>query len=1120
MPDPVYEATLKALEGRVDPTQFEKCAVALLREYYPSLRPVPEQHDAGQDGLGELPDGTRFFLAATTAKDYRRNLFKSANSHVDAGGDRRAVVLATSRPVSGQAREKLRSDLREKAGVYLVDVHDRGDFAQLLYHHPQWRKDLLDVPGVAGALSRFPASSRPTPPIPLVGRDSERESLKTTDGDLVILGKAGIGKTFLLHALVEDGWGLFDTGGGLSALEDAIREMKPLRVIIDDAHFGPDRITEICRLRKAMNADFALVATSWPGQKNKVEGAFPETPLVLSLEELDRDQILAIVESVGIAGPEELQWQLILQAHGRPGLAVTLARACVSGYVMDVLAGEALLRDVVRWYDLALGEQAQHVLGFLGLAGSSGASVEEAAAFLDLDLPTAIKLIRGLASGGTIDEASPRQPGPVVVQPEALRYPLVREMFFGGPGSPDVKAAVAALPAPSIAAFPLVAAALAGADLDEAWLEEIGDWSNERFASHFAVLGPKQFRVALKRAPSHPQAIAKEAYSRDIDREHALWTLMEFPDPQVAPWGGETPLNSIKALLQRLDGRTGERQLAIGLADRWLQEGRDPEIALTVLSHAMRPEISGTSHRPGAADVMTISAAILPMADVEALAGMWNSVLDILEREHPNSFATVLGMLEPWVFPGTLAFGRGPRPDILRVMHTAVKPVIQRLADMYVDSWVAMYQLRPLAHTCGVEVSLPEPFATMFPADRWDASGDYQAWEQEMVARTQGLAEVLSQQPIQEVARLIAIAELEASEAGINYPRLTPQLVQHLARVTGHPLALLSSLEECAAPNDLLAEVAACLADQKSPTLETELERLLGDPATASAAFEVALMRPVARKVKEQAIAQLTPRNFDFDGAAIRNELDHPTLKLLLHAPDDEVAWRMALALWAWRHRDALDGLPDELRHRARDLVVNHPADHQLYESLFRQEPDILADWIRAWWERLRNGSFEFLPFHSDELVADLPIETRLDLIGEIPPDLLPDQRLATQLVASDLRAAKTLFERKDLEYLHGAALRGHPDKAWMDRALLALEYGWTPELTAFETSLGSVAFSGEASAFWQKRVAAFETLQPADPSGEPNRAKVVAAGIALYEQKRDEDLERERHDQVFGRGA
>ena len=1120
MPDPVYEATLAALDDQVDPTRFEECAVALLGEYYPSLRPVPKHHDAGQDGLGELPDGTRFFLAATTAKDYRRNLFKSVNSHLKAGGERRAVVLATSRSVSGQEREKLRSALREKTGFYLLDVHDRGDFAHLLYRHPQWRKDLLGVHGVAGALSRFPATSRPTPAISLVGRNDELEALRTADGDLLILGKAGIGKTFLLHELVEGGWGLFDTGRSLSDLEDAIREMDPPRIVIDDAHFGPERIAEVCRLRKEMDADFALVATSWPGQKDKVGGAFPEQPPILSIEELDRDQILEIINAVGIAGPEELLWQLIFQAHGRPGLAVTLARACMSGGVEDVVWGETLLKDVVGWYEHTLGEKTRHVLGFLALAGATGATLEQAVSFLGTDLPEVNGMVRSLALGGTIDEATPFQPERLVVHPEALRYPLVRDMFFGGPGSPDIKGALATLPNASVASFPLVAAALAGAAVDRAWLAEIGDWSDERFASHFAVLGPREMRVALAQAPAHLTAIAKEAYSRGIDREHALWVLMEFAatHPSAPPWGIEPPLDSVGAMLHRHEGSIEERRLAIRLADMWLQERRDTSIALAVLSHAMRPETSGTSNKPGSADVMTISAAVLPKHKMETLADMWDAVLDVVEREHPANFGTVLGMVHPWVFPGTLAMGRGPNPDVLNVMHTAVKPVIQRLADKYAGSWVSMHRLRPLAQECGVEVSIPEPFATMFPTDPWD--GDYQSWEQEIVASVHSLAEALSHHPIQEVAKLIATAETEASEAAINWPRLTPQLVRKLAPIAENPQALLRALEEEGVPSDLLAEVLNCLADKEPSVLEPELERLLTSPNTAAAATGVALMHPVSRDLKEQAISQMTAGSYNFDGPAIRNELDHETLGLLLSAPDREVAWRMALALWGWRHGEALSGLPEELRQQSRDLIVNHPAEDHLYQSLFKQAPDILVDWLRAWPKRLSADPMEMLPMHMDEAIADLPVETRLDLLAGLPGGVHLDERVFTQLVSSNLSTARALFDRSELERFHGAALRGDLGQAWMDRALLALDYGWSPERIVFQPSMGGVTFSGEASDHWQQRIDAFNALQTKGSHREADRERIVAAGIELYEARRDEDLRRERQERVFGRRA
>ena len=57
----------------------------------------------------------------------------------------------------------------------------------------------------------------------------------------------------------------------------------------------------------------------------------------------------------------------------------------------------------------------------------------------------------------------------------------------------------------------------------------------------------------------------------------------------------------------------------------------------------------------------------------------------------------------------------------------------------------------------------------------------------------------------------------------------------------------------------------------------------------------------------------------------------------------------------------------------------------------------------------------------------------------------------------------------------------------------------------AFETSM-DVAFSGEASAYWQKKVDAFESLRVSGPNQEPDRERIVAAGVAHYEAMRDEE--------------
>ena len=209
MRETLYRAIGGPIGQTLDGDTFERCAVDLLREYYPSLRSVDGGYDAGMDGIGELSDGTPLFLVATVQEDARGNLDRNVASYISAGGDRRVVVFATSRPISGRRWHELDHHLRDQFSVRLAAVHDRAGFIAQLYRNAAWRRELLGVAGEARALSRLPITHRPTPETSLVGRDLELQRLKTIKGDLVVVGKPGIGKTFLLQKLIGGRLGAF-----------------------------------------------------------------------------------------------------------------------------------------------------------------------------------------------------------------------------------------------------------------------------------------------------------------------------------------------------------------------------------------------------------------------------------------------------------------------------------------------------------------------------------------------------------------------------------------------------------------------------------------------------------------------------------------------------------------------------------------------------------------------------------------------------------------------------------------------------------------------------------------------------------------------------------------------
>ena len=541
MPDRLWESIEQAIQQPLGGQLFERCAVDLLRQNsYRNLRGTPHGHDVGMDGIAGPDEEPEFFLVVTTAKDFAGNLRQNVKRYVEGGGPCRTVVLATTQAVTVERRRRLQEELQNKWGAQLRAVHDRGEFVQLLYNHPQWRKDLLGVAGATRALSRFPANSRPTPLLPLIGRDHDLERLRAVSGDLVLVGRPGVGKTFLLEQLASEDWGFFDAGRDIADLGDAILEMQPQRVVIDDAHLAADRLPEIRRVRREMEASFDIVAVSWPGQADTVARKLPEAERI-DVEELERDQILQVIEEAGVAGPPDLQRLIVDQSHGCVGLAVTLACACVGGRGGDVVTGEALLADLAGWYKQTLGPESHHVLGVLALAGDNGATLEQVREFLDLSLPKSSDLIRGLASGGTLDEAphlltlredlrrerSHREPR-MRVQPEALRYALVRNVFFSDLGSLYAARAIdwpgpsfdRCHPAPS--ARRTVARTLTGGCSGRPWTGRTREPPPD---TH--VLARPSCRRRLMRRPRIETPIAEAAYKAGVDPAHALQVLME-----------------------------------------------------------------------------------------------------------------------------------------------------------------------------------------------------------------------------------------------------------------------------------------------------------------------------------------------------------------------------------------------------------------------------------------------------------------------------------------------------------------------------------------------------------------------------------------------------------------
>ncbi len=1109
--DPLRADIQQALAGRLDPNVFEECACSLLRDEWPSLVPVPGGDDAGVDGLVATPDGLDIGLVCTASKaGPLDNLRRSLTRHKEMGGCIRRVIFATPRTLTPRRQRNLAAAARE-LGFDLVQVYQQQAFVDRLYHSPEWRKQLLGLSGAPSALSEYPRVWRPMVGIPLIGRSCDLEALGASVGDLVVEGQPGVGKTFLLQALVREGWGLFSVDDDREKLADAIRKLKPCRVIVDDAHFAPEELTSLLQLRKEIAADFAVVATTWPGRRTGIERILDSSTTVV-LQPLPRDEILQVVTEVGVAGPTDLQRRIVDQALGRPGLAATLAQLCLRGNVTEVATGEALMRDTLSAYRRAIGDQSSSVLGVLALSGDGGIRLETVSDVLRLDLATVTAVVRDLASAGTIDEAPS---GRIRVQPEALRYALVRETFFEGPGRLDVRATLEVFSQPTSAVRPLVGAAHLGARVERALLEKLLNGCSECGAfAWYATLGQKEAVFALEHAGECRAEVAAAALESDSAPEPALHALMALAVGDERPRHNhpDHPMRMIQDYVLA-PTKTMTRRMEVRRAvATWLDQGGNSEAALEAMSYALRPGVHSIETDPGRGMTVTIREGPLSLEDLGQLGQLWEPYVELLTTGRIENFGLALRALEDWCYPGRVTMGRGVSDEWVRFAKRRVASVIRKLAGRLEARPGARAALRRLSDRAGLRVRIDEDreFQVLFPVERLDWRAAQARWSRD----TRRLAREWARLRPQALAERLVRYEREATMVGITWPRQTPELCEILAQASDRPSEYVAALRKQAAPLDLLHPFLVVLVHKRVRGWEACINEFLDDERVRPVAVNVCLTAPVGQRLSERAVELCDGRMSNLLRCFPKEKLNPDAKRPLLEHRDTGVAQAAVIAL-----RPAPgEGTSDDLGQAWEAALVRCPADEYWYAEMLKDRRDLLVRWILAWSQRLRGerASYERVPEAVLALIGSLELEARIDLLQRVRShgfNLSLDEVLSAA-VGGDERATRALLSRHDLANNHHAALVGLPDEGWFRRAAVMFDAGWSPDKIVASCRLTMSSWMGDESAHWNRYVGAFA---PFVDSPDPRVTAIARAGVDYYRRLVDKATEEERREAVHG---
>jgi hypothetical protein len=390
---------------RLQQTDFEDCAAALIAHDYPGLVPVTGGTDHGLDAEFIKPNGQVLGLIITSSRTWEgaktslRTSLKSARDH-----DKRIdqVVVANLAEINRQKRIKLAA-IAAEFKCDLIQVYDRPWFANAFRDNPDWRRKILNIEGGAFSLSRSPRAARPDEhQLPTVGRDELLDRAENSDQDLIIWGVPGAGKSHVAGRL--SGALFLERNTAPERLLDDLIAANPKLVIVDDAGGRTDDIEHLLHARHAENLKFRVAVTCWPHEMESVADTLPNS-LNLEVDLLTVEEIGSLLRERGITRTSVLA-RLLQQAQGRPAWALNLADLLVQqGAWQAVWTGQAL-RDQIRAFlrrSKAPAEAIQ-LLAAIALVGDANENQTRTIAKLFELSPTQFEeLIRSVAIAGLVD---------------------------------------------------------------------------------------------------------------------------------------------------------------------------------------------------------------------------------------------------------------------------------------------------------------------------------------------------------------------------------------------------------------------------------------------------------------------------------------------------------------------------------------------------------------------------------------------------------------------------------------------------------------------------------------------------------------------------------------------
>lgn len=1113
--DPYYQQIIEALNRPLDEALFQRCVGDLLGSYYPGLVPFSGGDDAGMDGAVPDGEGEPFPLIVTSGEDAIGNLTRNLNSYLRDNRRRRKAVFATSKQLSPRRIQNL-YNRADELGFILVNVHHQEDIARLLYRHSEWCRDLLGLVGQPAPLSTIPLSTRPFIDQPITGREQDYKWLIETKGDCLIVGQPGSGKTFLLYKFAKEGRGLFVVSDDLGDIANGLRSLQPDAIIIDDAQVKLELLVNLLHLRKELGVDFSIIASCWPNDKDRIFDDLRIVELkVRTLDLLTRDEIVKVINDAGLGGPVNLVRELVDQAEGRPGLAVTLARLCLLGDVPSIFRGEALFRLLSLTFPLELANRLKLLLASFGIGGNIGMPANVIGEYTGLRTIEIFDLLSTIAPNGVIRESRKQY---ISVHPQAFRQALVKNVFFqdSKKGLLSVDYLIFQAPDISEAAIILVGVKARGGNVPINLLIDVLEKAgSEKAWINFAWLGRDEVRWLISKHPEKMNAIMLPALEYDASNSIPLLLSRAIGDSRPTHSNLDHPIRILSDWILFGYKPQGEavrrRGLLLKALQDWINNNGDSSVTVQAIKFVMSPKVEWQETDPGFGNQVSFYQGYLAEVDLNAIQLLWPDVINILYKIGILVWHHISDMFWDWANPILRDQQELIQAETMKKfagrMLVDLAPIIKNHPGL-VQNAIEMAQFVNIKYP----VEPDQLFNTLFPSKDIFFKGDYEEIHKKQLLELGTIQDEWLRKSVEEVADLLIYLEAEAKLAGISWPRYTPALCWMITKNIKSPVNWGTIFFTSGLQSDLLEPFLIRAVEINEYGWQDLTLSYLKNPHSIPAALDVLLKHP--NPLQELlAVVEALPAEYSdiVEGLCLRNEVPLPTVRYILRSKNVQFARSAAYGEWL---AVPSKSVRQELNDDWKKVILNDDVNSTWLPEILKNNEILAYEWLIHLIQT--QVKYEYSMHNLISAVSEsLNIEQKHAVLDLIQSDQIGS--LIVQNFASDSEDLyKHLLSKPILKNFHLHPLSFELKNHWIEKAKLALNHGYTAEeiARAVYGVVGEVTWFGAQSEEESKYLEFFEQLciYP-----DPQIQMVGELGKAIGERRVQAVLDEEHREAVYG---